>query len=234
MGLSSMAPRFEKKYLDDELKHKLAFYLRGFCPILQQNLFITGDIVPRISKLESELLSDQKRYDLQLFLHHFVSSNQVLEEQNELIFSAKLTEAISQAYQGLTGHQTGFCCFLNNFIFHRKSGQFQFSSYMDDEQLEMVTQIMLKGKKKEQYQVMTIGEQLNEVEVKTEVVTGEMNVHESLRILTIFNAKKVVAIMIFEPRVESEVFGSEIQTFLTDFIMKRQSIQNIQDRYESL
>jgi hypothetical protein len=58
MGLSSMAPRFEKKYLDDELKHKLAFYLRGFCPILQQNLFITGDIVPRISKLESELLSD--------------------------------------------------------------------------------------------------------------------------------------------------------------------------------
>jgi hypothetical protein len=34
---------------------------------------------------------------------------------------------------------------------------------MDDEQLEMVTQMMLKGKKKEQYQVVAIGEQLNEV-----------------------------------------------------------------------
>jgi len=58
MGLSSMAPRFEKRFLEDEMKHKLAFYLRGFCTILQQNLFITGDIVPRINKLETELLSD--------------------------------------------------------------------------------------------------------------------------------------------------------------------------------
>ena len=85
----------------------------------------------------------------------------------------------------------------------------------------MVTQMMLKGKKKEQYQVVAIGEQLNEVEVKTEVVTGEMEVPESVRILSIYNAKKVVALMIYEPMIESEVFGSEIQTFLSDFILKR-------------
>jgi hypothetical protein len=64
-GTSTLIPRFEKKYLDDELKHKLAFYLRGFCPILQQNMFITGDIGQRIEKLEKELLEDQKKYDLQ-------------------------------------------------------------------------------------------------------------------------------------------------------------------------
>ena len=80
MGLSSMVPRFERKYLDDETKHRLAFYLRGFVPILQQNLFITSDIVPRITKLEAELLTDQKRYDLQQFLQSFVTSNQIMEE----------------------------------------------------------------------------------------------------------------------------------------------------------
>lgn len=52
MGLSSMAPRFEKKYLDDQMKHKLAFYFRGFSTVLRQNLLVAGDILPRINKLE--------------------------------------------------------------------------------------------------------------------------------------------------------------------------------------
>jgi hypothetical protein len=55
-------------------------------------------------------------------------------------------------------------------------------------------------------------------------MTGEMEVPDSIRILKIYNAKKVVALMIFETRGESEIFGSEIQTFLSDFILKRQSI----------
>jgi hypothetical protein len=90
LGLSQMGPRFEKNYLDDELKHKMAFYFRGICPILEQNMFITGDIVTRISKLESELLMDQKRYDMQQFLQGFVSAEGLLQEQNELLFSSKL------------------------------------------------------------------------------------------------------------------------------------------------
>ena len=46
--------------------------------------------------------------------------------------------------------------------------------------------------------------------------------------------KKLVSQIIFEPVGDSEVFRSEIQTFMSDFILKRQNVQSIQDNHDSL
>lgn len=44
LGLSSRLTLTEKKYLDDDTKHNLAYYFKGLLPILRQTLAISADL----------------------------------------------------------------------------------------------------------------------------------------------------------------------------------------------
>jgi hypothetical protein len=54
----------DKKYLDDELKHKLGYYFRSMVPILKQALVVSVELTPKMKLLETSLKADQKKYDI--------------------------------------------------------------------------------------------------------------------------------------------------------------------------
>jgi hypothetical protein len=54
----------QRNHLDEDMKHKLAFYFRSLTPILNQALAVAQDLVPKISNLETNVLQGEINYNL--------------------------------------------------------------------------------------------------------------------------------------------------------------------------
>ena len=87
--------------------------------------------------------------------------------------------------------------------------------------MPLVASMMLAGKKKDVFQINQLAEDISEVEVQTEVMTSSLQMPEGLKTLTVYSNKKLVAIFFYEPISDADVFATEIQTFLSDFLVKR-------------